>query len=440
MVGCAAPATPTPTAVAPTPTVPAPTPTVPAPTPTEEGLSLEGVTITWFTHSVMYGVAGGDEGLVQAFEEATGAKVDVVTLDAEALREKMLVEVVAGTGGFDVVHINYAWLNSELAQYLEPLDAFIEDAEPEYEFGDIIASLAEAAEFDGVQKSIPFRVGSAMLYYRKDLFEEHGLAPPETWEEFLKAAEELTIDSDNDGKVDIYGVVQRGKPGYEIMQDFVRYLLAHGGDFLNKEMTSCELDSDAGVAALKDFATIYQEGWAPPDMLAWGRDDYIAAMQQGRAAMAVYYAPYWGQLIDPEASLVGDQMAWALVPHSPGVTPGRTMNAGWCMAINDDSDSKAAAWAFVEWLTNKDAQLFEALHGNGPIRESTYLSEEYLEKFPLAKEWLDAAAASVFEPTHESYPQMQDILSEEVTGALEGTKSPEEALASACERIEALLQ
>ncbi len=438
MVGCAQPATPTP--AAPTATVAAPTATVAAPTPTEESLSLEGVTITWFTHSLFYDLSGGDEGLVRDFEEATGAKVDVVLLDSEPLREKILVEVMAGTAGWDVAHINYAWLNPELAQYLEPLDTYIEDAEPEYEFDDMIGSLVEAGRFDGVQKAIPYRIGTAMLYYRKDLFEERGMSVPETWEDFLKAAEELTIDSDNDGQVDIYGVVQRGKPGYEVMQDYVRYLFAHGGEFLNKEMTSCELDNDAGVAALKDLVTIYQEGWAPPDMLAVGRDEYIAYMQQGRAAMGVYMAPYWEKLIDPEASLVTDKVAWALVPHSPGVEPGRTMNAGWCMGINADSDNKAAAWAFVEALTNKEAQLFQALNGNGPIRQSSYLSEAYLEKFPLAEDWLKATAASVFEPTHELYPQMQDIASEEITYALDGTKSPEDAMMSACDRIDALLQ
>ncbi|MGI6558382.1 MAG: ABC transporter substrate-binding protein [Limnochordia bacterium] len=47
-----------------------------------------------------------------------------------------------------------------------------------------------------------------VLWYRKDLFEEKGLDVPKTWSEWLHAAKELTIDTDGDGKPDIYGMLQ----------------------------------------------------------------------------------------------------------------------------------------------------------------------------------------------------------------------------------------
>ena len=408
--------------------------------PMEEAPSYEGVSLTLFAHSVLYGNTGGDDGMVQEWMAATGATVNTALFDATALREKMLLEMTAHTGGFDVIFINYAWLNPETAQFLEPLDNYLASAAADYDFDDLIGSLSAAANFDGAQMAIPFRIGGSMLYYRTDLFEEYGVKPPETWDEFMAAAEALTLDTDNDGEIDIYGVVQRGRPGYELSQDFLRYAFAFGADLLNPEMTECVMDSDAGIAALDTFAGIYQKGYAPPDMQALGRDEYIAAMQQGRAAMAVYFSPYWSSLIG-EDSLFAEEMGWIIVPHAPGVEPGRTQNAGWVLAINADSPNKEAAWDLVEYLTTKEAQVRAASdYSNGPVRVSTYDNVAYLEAFPLATDWAKAIAASIFEPPHNQYPQMQDILSEEIILALDGVKTSEEAMKASCERIDLLLE
>jgi multiple sugar transport system substrate-binding protein len=44
------------------------------------------------------------------------------------------------------------------------------------------------------------------VWYRTDLFEEKGLEPPQTWEEMLEVAQELTEDLDGDGQIDRYGL------------------------------------------------------------------------------------------------------------------------------------------------------------------------------------------------------------------------------------------
>ncbi len=44
-------------------------------------------------------------------------------------------------------------------------------------------------------------------YYRTDLFQEKGLQPPTTWDEYLSAAQALTTDTDGDGNTDIWGTL-----------------------------------------------------------------------------------------------------------------------------------------------------------------------------------------------------------------------------------------
>lgn len=414
--------------------------------PTEQAageMEAPSGSITLLIHPTLYAATGGDapEGVVSRFREATGIDVEVVTAPSADLQERATVEYVAGSGRFDVVTWNTAWLSDENMQFFEPLEDYVAQAGEDYNFEDIIPSLLEITKFNDHLYSIPFRMGGAMLYYRTDLMEEAGLEPPKTWEDYLNAAEALTQDTDGDGEVDVYGAIQRGRSGFEIEQDFIRFLFAHGGRALSDDMTACRLNEPEGVNAVNTFVTIYQEGWAPPDMLAVGRDDYIAAMQQGSAAMSVMFSPYWGRLIDPEESPQAENMGWALVPTSPGVPEGRSMMGGWYLAMDKNSDNKAAAWALIQALTNAENQLTMALEfANGPVRSSVYENQQYLEEFPLAKDWLTAIANGLFEPPHARWAEIVDIMSEEVTSALQGDKTPQEAMDAACQRVDRLLQ
>ena len=52
--------------------------------------------------------------------------------------------------------------------------------------------------------------GTSLLIYRKDLAKKKGLKGPKTWNDLLKIAEKLTMDTNGDGKIDIYGLTIPG--------------------------------------------------------------------------------------------------------------------------------------------------------------------------------------------------------------------------------------
>lgn len=53
------------------------------------------------------------------------------------------------------------------------------------------ASTRSAVTFDGKQYAVPWGYYQWGVYYRKDIFEKHGLSAPKTWEEFLKVCSTL---------------------------------------------------------------------------------------------------------------------------------------------------------------------------------------------------------------------------------------------------------
>lgn len=408
--------------------------------PASSAQPFAGVRLTLLMHPTLYEATGGSEGLVKEFEEETGATVEVVHADIQTGLERLTAEFLAGSGRYDVFNVEQSWFNPEFFTNLEPLDEYIASLEPEYDYEDLIPSLVEIGEFEGSTYGIPFRIGTTMLYFRKDLLEEAGLEPPKNYEELMAAAEALTQDTDGDGRIDVYGFAMRGKE-LEIQHDYLQVLYAMGGSVLSDDNQTCTGDQEPSVQTIQLFADLYQAGYVAPDTLAWGRDDMIAAMQQGRAAMGIMYSPYWGRLVDPEQSNFVDEMGWAFVPTTEGVPEGRTRVGGWHLAMDKNGQNKEAAWELIKKLTSKDGQLYMALeHANGPIRASSYNSPEYLEKFPLAEDWLASTAVSVADSNHPRFAEMRDVMSALIPLVMAGTMTAEEAATEYCNRVNVILE
>jgi len=406
----------------------------------EQEMPFEGVNLTLLMHPTLYDVTGGDEGLVKQFEDETGATVEVVKADIQTGLEKLTAEFLAGSGRYDVFNVEHSWYNPEFFSNLEPLDDYIAALDPAYDYDDLIPSLVQIGQSEGKTYGIPFRIGTTMLYFRKDLLEEKGLEPPTNYEELMAAVQALTEDTDGDGKIDVYGFTMRGKE-LEIQHDYLQILYALGGSVLSDDWSECTGDEPPSVETIQLFADLYQGGYVAPDTLALGRDDMIAALQQGRAAMGIMYSPYWGRLIDPEQSQFADQMGWAFVPTAPDVTPGRTRMGGWSFSMDKNSKNKEAAWELIKYLTNKEGQLFMALnHANGPVRASVYTSPEYIEKFPLAEDWLASTAAAVADANHPRFAEMRDVMSALIPPVMQGTMTAQEAADEYCRRVDVILE
>lgn len=360
--------------------------------------------ITLLIHPTLYAATGGETGVIADFTAETGIVVNVVTAPTDQLRERAVIEYVGGTGTFDVATLQDAWMNEEIAAFLEPLQD---------------------------------RLAATPAEYRADHLAEAGVEVPTTLDELRAAAEALTRDTDGDGETDVYGLVQRGIPGFEIVQDFGRFLFANGGAILSEDSTACVITEPEGVGAIQLWADLYQGGYMPPDLFAIGRDEQIRQLQTGRASMGVYFSPYYGRLVD---ELDTDQVGWAVTPTADGVEPGRSLNTLWSLAIDASSDQKDAAWQLVQWLTNVENQITMAVeYANAPVRESTYVDEAFIEQNPLGAEWLQATAASSFTPSHPRFPEMADAMSIELTAAIEGTKTAQEAAQAMCRQIDGLL-
>jgi len=84
---------------------------------------------------------------------------------------------------------------------------------------DVVKSIGEDNIWDQIKQVGKFgdhyyglvhAAGTSLLIYRKDLVNQKGIQPPKTWDDLLKIADQLTMDTNGDGKIDIYGLTIPG--------------------------------------------------------------------------------------------------------------------------------------------------------------------------------------------------------------------------------------
>ena len=389
----------------------------------------EGEVLTLLIHPTLYLAAGGDEGIVKEFAAEHGVKVEVVT--ATDAMSKAMLDFISQGGAYDVINVNGPEFTPDNGLNLLPLDAYIE-ADPDYDFADFIEGPVKIGQYDGKQVGIPYRMTQLLLYYRTDLFEEAGLVVTDSWDDVYEAAKALTRDMDGDGKPDVYGFAVAGK-GEELAHAWLSAYYGMGGEFVTAD-GHAGFGSEAGIRCAQLFADLYQDGVFPADIFAWGRDDFITAMAQGRIAFAPFIGAYYGRFFD-DGKITKDQVGFAPLPDG-----GANRSNGWFLALNKYSKNPDLAWELLRALTSKENSLREAVEwANGPTRVSTYDAEAYRALWPQAEALKVAANKIVRDPSTSNSTLMFETIAEELTYVMQGTKTAEQGMKDLAGRIDELL-
>lgn len=120
---------------------------------------------------------------------------------------------------------------------------------------------------------------SPQLFYRKDLFEAAGIAPPSTWAEVRAAAEALHSD-------DVIGIALAGGENRmtTIMAGTMLWQNCH--DFFDGELNVI-LDNPKAVEAAAHYADLLR--FSAPDAAAWAFNEPPESFWSGRAAMVIHW-------------------------------------------------------------------------------------------------------------------------------------------------------
>ena len=160
------------------------------------------------------------------------------------------------------------------AGYLLPLDSIVDNIGVDQ----FIPGSLLYWPFDGHLYQFTSDLSAGTLYWRKDLFEEAGIAEPDSYERLLEASERL--DGQNGVSGNAFEASNNGG-----VQRFVTFLWQNCGDFYTKE-GELAFDREGSRQAVEDYAALNQ--YTPSGSHSWGALDPINAYAAGRVAMALF--------------------------------------------------------------------------------------------------------------------------------------------------------
>jgi multiple sugar transport system substrate-binding protein len=337
------------------------------------------------------------------WQDLTGVSSNVIELPHPDQYSKPIAEHFAGSGAYDILDIEPAWIPSMaeggviapiddlLAKYANPAD--MKDYHPLY---------SALTTYKGKTWGF-FDDGDVFqLYYRKDVFADpklkdaykakfnQELRVPQTWDEYSQVAQFITDQL----APNIYGAGhfrKFGGPGNQY--SFLQQFRSNGGVFFDDAMKA-QLVSDAGVKTLQQM--IAQNKASIPGNNEMDAVALWTAWLQGKVAM-IFSWPPTGRMsagysqsdkainFIPQSS-IKDKVGYAVIPGKNG-----EMASGYVKALTADSPNAEAAYLFMQWTTCPAVSLARTMVPyalRDPYRLSHYTSPLYRALWPDAKEYL----------------------------------------------------
>ena len=144
-----------------------------------EPMALEGRTIKFWSTETQPERLAATQDIIDRFEDATGANVELTAADEGQLPSLMLVNAASGTLP-DVVFHPVDFTTGWAAQGLLDVDAAAQVVD-NLGADTFSAGALQLVSVDGTPAAVPSDGWGQLLVYRKDLFDAAGLAAPDTF-------------------------------------------------------------------------------------------------------------------------------------------------------------------------------------------------------------------------------------------------------------------
>lgn len=308
------------------------------------------------------------EEQVKGFAEKTGAKVELQIISWDNYPDKYLTGINANEGpdlGYLYADIFPDFISMGAVDSLEGLLNDTNKANYLYlDYGNIM----------GKQYGLPIIVGNPrVMYYNKALLKDAGVdfpsaSNPPTWDQFVEMCKKVTKDTDNDGTIDHWGILQGwGDKTYAVMQTtFTPFLLQAGSQMYADDGRSPTFGGEEGAKTaqfLQDL--IYKHKVMSPDCTGMTEADTTAQFTAGNVGFICASTSACSQFGDVD---------WGYIP---ALTEKRTMTMQVCdqLVLMSSARNKQLTFDMMLYMTSGDVmtQFHQKLSAYPPIGKD----EEY---------------------------------------------------------------
>ncbi len=345
---------------------------------------------------------------VEEWKRQTGHEVTIVsTPNSSTDRLALYLQMLAsGTGDIDIMQIDVVWAGI-LANHLIDLKPYVGDT-PEEHF----PALIENNTVDGRLVAMPWWADVGVLYYRKDLLEKHGFAPPQhvagndrnrarhsVWQNALRANEACGVS------------FFRARPTRASRAMRWNGSNSFGGGTIVDEAGNITVNNPRAIEALS-LAQSWIGEIAPPGVLSYDEEAARGVFQTGNAVFMRNW-PYAWSLAQSEDSPVRGKVG--VVPLPSGGPEGKRSGTlgGWHLAISRYTKHPKEAADLVLFLTSAEQQKKRAIIGSyNPTIPALYHDPEVLAVNPFFGDLLEPLRNATARPSRVVGPHYNRLSSD----------------------------
>ena len=293
--------------------------------------------------------------------------------------------------------------------WAEPLNGyFASDAEMMAYLADFLPGPIEANLIDGTLYALPAFTDAQFLYYRADLLEKYGFAPPTTWDELKMQA--LTIQQ-QENDPNLQGFNYQGFAGEGTTCTFLEALWSAGGNWTDGA-GNVTLETPEAERAMAWYDDTLASGITVQNIAEMSTDLSRQQFQAGNVVFMLNWGYAWAhfQGSSPQATEVAGKVGVAPLPAFEGFDSA-TCIGGWQWAINPFSANKDAAWRLLEFLASPDSQRVLAVEAsNIPARQSLYADDAVLAAAPHFGAFYDVIINARSRPVTPFYNDVSEAI------------------------------
>lgn len=341
--------------------------------------------------------------------------------------DKLTTQLAANTGP-DVVQMSYTNVAEYVArEQLMPLDNLVEKGIID------ISNLSEATldmyRIDGKLYAIPAGVSTSLLFYNKEYFDLAGIDYPTedwTWENYMEAARKLTMDTDGDGKIDVWGTSYVEDPvGADL--GFKKYLYERGGRLWSDDLKSIAFNSPEGLAAVEFIKQPLEEGIMPPLEITASNPQNVDDFQTKKVAMIINFSPMTQTYMTSDINFGIERTPKGLEKDAFWINPSMVYS------VTKDCVNAEEAGKLIDFLINNEqAGDILALERGVPSNSVTRkrIAESLSDAEKLMFDCIEKSTSDdiVNEPFPAGYMEIHSLLKREFENMMYGKYNPQEFL------------
>lgn len=392
------------------------------------------------------------ENLKRQFEQIIGTNISQRAFSIDRLRSEALRNAERRFSKYDIIAVDLPWIG-EFAEkgVLMALDECLDT--DRLDPPDFHTAGWMAAHWGGRSYGVPGQTTPELLFYRKDLFAEEGLEPPDTTDRLIEAARHF-----HDPQRGRYGIAWNAARGTALGHQFLMTCADFGQPIVNLDPIAGGFAADTAnrrdivptidtplARAACDYLLELLE-YSPPDILSMSWYERVRPYAAGKIAMAYGYtllAPYFER--DPNSPANGNT---GYLPHPAGPEGSPLAPVGgYVLGIpaNLAPERRAAAAEALIAFTSPQAQKLYVLNGSRTAPRYSVGADPEVRAISPIFEAVDAMSLRDElqywpRPPIPQITQIFEICGQEIHDMLRGVQSPRDALRRAQSRAEAALR